>query len=181
MIDPGLIEECRKGDMRNFRELVRETSPLAFSAALRMLGDEEQAKDVVQETMITAWQKIRTIRSAGSYRTWVYKIVINKCYDQLRRMKRKPEKRADEQTWALISNHISSDQPSELENRETAMIINMLTEKLSPKQKTVFVLGELEEMTHEEISSITGMSRMNVKANLHHARKRIGEMIKKYI
>ena len=78
MIDPGLIEECRNGDMRNFRELVRETSPLVFSAALRMLGDEEQAKDVVQETMITAWEKIRTIRSAESYRTWVYKIVINK-------------------------------------------------------------------------------------------------------
>lgn len=181
MIDPGLIEECRNGDMRNFRVLVRETSPMAFSAALRMLGDEEQAKDAVQETMITAWEKIRTIKSAEAYRTWVYRILINKCYDQMRRMKKNPEKRADEHAWSLISNHISSDQPSDLENRETAMIINMLTEKLSPKQKAVFVLGELEEMSHEEIASITGMSRMNIKANLHHARKRIGEMIKKYI
>jgi RNA polymerase sigma-70 factor (ECF subfamily) len=181
MINPELIEDCRKGNMRNFRELIRETSPFAFSAALRMLGDEDQAKDVVQESMIIVWEKIKTVRSADSYRTWVYKIVINKCYDQLRRMKKKPERRADEQTWALISNHISSDQPSELESRETAMIIKMLTERLSPKQKAVFVLGEIEEMTHEEISSITGLSRMNVKANLHHARKRIREMIKKYI
>jgi RNA polymerase sigma factor (sigma-70 family) len=68
-----------------------------------------------------------------------------------------------------------------LENSETAMIINMLTDKLSPKQKTVFVLSDLEEMTNEEISAITGMSRRNIKANLHFARKNISEMIEKYI
>jgi RNA polymerase sigma-70 factor, ECF subfamily len=181
LINQRIIEECRKGNMRNFRELVRESSPFAFSVAFRMLGDAEIAKDVVQETMITTWKKISSVRSSESFKTWLYKIVINKCYDCMRDMKNKPEIRADEQTWTFISNHISSDQVSELENNEIAMIIKALTERLSPKQKAVFILGEIEEMPHEEISAITGMSRTNVKANLHYARKSIGEMIKKYI
>jgi RNA polymerase sigma-70 factor (ECF subfamily) len=61
-----------------------------------------------------------------------------------------------------------------------ALIIKTLTEKLSPKQKAVFVLCDLEDLSHEEISEITGMSRRNLKANLHFARKRIGEMIERY-
>jgi RNA polymerase sigma-70 factor (ECF subfamily) len=181
LVDQELIEECRKGNLQNFRKLIGISSPFAFSVAFRMLGDEETAKDVVQETMITIWSKLKKIKSAESYKTWLYRIVVNKCYDQMRRRKTQKETRADEKTWALISNHISDENPSELENRETAMIINLLTEKLSPKQKSVFILSDLEEMTPEEISAITGMSRSNIKANLHYARKNIGEMIEKYI
>lgn len=146
-----------------------------------MLGDEDQAKDVVQETMVTVWQKLNRIRSAGDYRSWVYRIVINKCYDQLRKKKRRPEFIADELTWSIISNRISVGPSADLENSETASAIRVLTEKLSPKQKAVFVLSELEEMTGDEISEITGMSKTLIKANLHHARKKISEMIEKYL
>ena len=181
MIDHNIIEECRRGNLSYFRQLVGMTSPFAFSVAFRMLGDEELAKDIVQETMITVWQKIGKIKSANSYKMWLYRIVINKCYDQLRRKKQINEYKVDESGWAIISNHISEESVSEMENSETARVINLLTENLSPKQKTIFVLCDLEEMTLEDTSSITGMSKVNVKANLHYARKRINEMIKKYI
>lgn len=181
MIDHNIIEECRKGNLSYFRELVGITSPFAFSIAFRMLGDEELAKDIVQETMITMWQKIGKIKSANSFKMWLYRIVINKCYDQLRRRKKINEYKVDESGWAFISNHISEESVSEMENKETARIINLLTENLSPKQKAVFVLIDLEEMTLDETSSITGMSKVNVKANLHYARERINKMIKKYI
>ena len=181
MIDRTLIEECRSGNLQKFGELVEMTSPFAFSVAFRMLGDEEQAKDAVQETMIRIWQKMNRIKSPDSYKMWIYKIVLNECYDRLRKRKRKLEIRADEQMWAMISNHTSSDQVSEIDYREAARIIDLLTNKLSPAQKTVFVLGDLEEMSNEEISSVTGMSKKNVKANLYHARKRMNELIKKHI
>ena len=109
-----------------------------------MLGDEDQAKDVVQETMVTIWQKLKRIRSAEVYKTWIYRIVMNKCYDQLRRRKRNPEFVADEKTWKLISDSISENPSSELENSETARIINLLCDRLSPKQKAVFVLSDIE-------------------------------------
>jgi len=181
LVDPELIENCRNGNLQSFRKLIGISSPYAFSVAFRMLGDEDLAKDVVQETMVTIWSKLGKIRSAGSFKTWLYRIVVNKCYDQLRRMKKMPEERADDKTWALISNRISDGSDSSLENSETAMIISLMTEKLSPKQKSVFILSDLEEMTPEEISEITGMSRRNIKANLHYARKNIGEMLEKYM
>ena len=181
MIDIKLIEECRGGNLNNFRKLVELTSPFAFSVAFRMLGDEDQAKDVVQETMVTIWQKIKKIKTAEVYKTWIYRIVLNKCYDQLRRKKRNPEFVADEKTWKLISDSISENPSSELENAEIARIVNLLSDRLSPKQKAVFVLSDIEQMSHDEISGITGMSKSGIKSNLHHARKSISEMIEKYL
>ena len=181
MIDIKLIEECRGGNFNNFRKLVGLTSPFAFSVAFRMLGDEDQAKDVVQETMITIWQKLKKIKSAEIYKIWIYRIVVNKCYDQLRKRKRNPEFVADDQTWALISNKISEGPSAVFENKETSRIISILTERLSPKQKAVFILSDLEEMSNDEISEITGISKSAVKANLHYARKNISEKIEKYL
>jgi len=68
LIEKQLIEECRGGNFENFRKLVDITSPFAFSVAFRMLGDEDQAKDVVQESMITIWQKLNRIKSPESYK-----------------------------------------------------------------------------------------------------------------
>jgi RNA polymerase sigma-70 factor (ECF subfamily) len=146
-----------------------------------MLGDEDEAKDVVQETMVTIWQKLKKIKSAEAYKTWIYRVVVNKCYDMLRKRKIKPEFKADEKTWKILSDSISSTHSSELENSETAMIIKALTERLSPKQKAVFVLSDIEQLSHDEISEITGISKSGVKANLHHARKSISVMIEKYL
>ena len=111
----------------------------------------------------------------------MYRIVVNKCYDEMRKRKRNPEFVADEQTWELISNRISEGPSASLENNETSKIIRILTEKLSSKQKAVFVLSELEGMSNDEISGITGISKSAVKANLHHARKTISERIEKYL
>lgn len=181
LIDIELIEECRGGNLQNFRKLVELTSPFAFSVAFRILGDEDQAKDVVQETMISIWQKLKKIRSADVYKTWIYRIVVNKCYDQLRRKKRSPEFVADEKAWKLISDRIAEETSSELENTELTKIIKLLTDRLSPKQKAVFVLSDIEQMSHDEISEITGISKSGIKSNLYYARKSISEMVEKYL
>jgi RNA polymerase sigma-70 factor (ECF subfamily) len=131
--------------------------------------------------MVTIWQKLNKIRSAEVYKTWIYRIVMNKCYDQLRKRKRNPEFIADEKTWKLLSDSICENPSTELENSETAKIINLLSERLSPKQKAVFVLSDIEQMSHDEISEITGMSKPLIKSNLHHARKSISEMVEKYL
>lgn len=181
MIDKELIEECRDGKLQNFRKIINLSSPFAYSVAFRMIGDDEQAKDIVQETMITLWQKLNKIKSAECFKTWLYRIVINKCYDLLRKRKKQKEFRIDDRLWARISDQISSEQHSDLEYQETASIINVLTERLSPVQKAVFVLGALEDMTNDEISEITGISKRNVKANLYYSRRKMTELINKYI
>jgi RNA polymerase sigma-70 factor (ECF subfamily) len=181
LIDLNLIEQCRGGNFNNFRKLVEATSPFAYSVAFRMLGDEDEAKDIVQETMITIWQKLNKIKSAEVYKTWLYRIVVNKCYDHMRKRKRNPEFAADEKTWALICNTVSQAPSAALENEELSQVINILTEKLSSRQKAVFVLCELEGMTNDEVSEITGINKSAVKANLYHARKSISEKLEKYL
>ena len=181
MIDLELIEECRGGNFNNFRKLIELTSPFAYSVAFRMLGNEDQAKDVVQETMVTIWQKLKKIKTAEVYKTWIYRIVVNKCYDEMRMRKRNPEFVTDEKTWELIANSISEGPSAALENGETAKIINMLTEKLSSRQKAVFVLSDLEGMSNDEVSVIIGIGKSAVKANLYYARKSISEKLGKYL
>lgn len=180
MTEHQLIEECRSGNFENFRQLVSISAPFAFSVAFRMVGDEDGAKDIAQETMVTVWQKIGKIKSAEAYRTWLYRIVLNKCYDQLRRLRNNPEFSADEKTWNQLAEIVSGVNPIPLENEDSARILGLLTNRLSPGQKVVFILSEIEEMTHDEIAEITGMSKANIKANLYHARKNISEMVDKY-
>ena len=146
-----------------------------------MLGNEDQAKDVVQETMVTIWQKLKKIKTAEVYKTWIYRIVVNKCYDEIRMRKRNPEFVTDEKTWELIANSISEGPSATLENGETAKIINMLTKKLSSRQKAVFVLSDLEGMSNDEVSVIIGIGKSAVKANLYYARKSISEKLGKYL
>jgi len=144
-----------------------------------MLGDEENARDIVQDTMVIVWQKINKLKSTEAYKTWIYRIVMNRCYDKLRQQKNSPEVRGDDKAWTLIANSVSDRSVSQLENDEISAIIKILTTRLSPKQKAVFVLSELEELSHDEISEVTGMSKSSIKANLFFARKNIYEMIEK--
>jgi RNA polymerase sigma-70 factor (ECF subfamily) len=181
LIEKEVIERCRTGSLHDFKMLVEQISPFTFSVALRITGDEDEAKDIVQETMITLWKTIHKIKSSDSFMPWMYRITVNKCYDVLRRRKRCPEFTVDGKAWEGISNKIFENPVTGFENRDIAKLITLLTEKLSPRQKAVFVLCDLEEMSGEEVAAITGMSRANVKANLYYARKRIGEIIGKHI
>jgi RNA polymerase sigma-70 factor (ECF subfamily) len=181
LIDQETIEQCRKGNPGDFRRLVDISAPVAFSIAFRMIGDEDTATDIVQESMITIWKRIGSIRNTGSYRSWLYRIVLNKCYDEMRRRKRTPESVMDARAWEILSDRMGDSGAAPLENAEIASVVNALSEKLSPKQKAVFILADIEEMSNSEIAAVTGLTPVNVKANLHHARKRIGEMIRKFI
>jgi RNA polymerase sigma-70 factor (ECF subfamily) len=180
-MDIKLIEECRGGNLDSFRELIDQTSPFAYSVAFRLLGDDDQAKDVVQETLIAIWLKLKKIRSAEVYKTWMYRIVVNKCYDQLRKRQRNPECLKDDRTWEIIADKTADKASSALENTDIARVINLLTEKLSPRQKMIFVLSDIEQLSADEILDITGLAKTVVKANLYYARKRISEMLEKYL
>lgn len=87
----------------------------------------------------------------------------------------------DPEGWNIPELFSESNPESKLSNEEIGKIIRLLTNKLSPKQKIVFILSELEGLTHDDISEITGMVKTAVKSNLNHARRNIGQMIEKHI
>ena len=176
-----LILSCINRDESAFRILVDTYSDFAFSVAHRLVNDEEESKDIVQESFISIWKHIGSFRIEKNFSHWLYKIVVNKCYDSLRSKKRMALNSLDQNSHIVADIFSENNPEAQLNNKEIGRIIRLLTKSLSPKQKIVFILGEVEGLSHDDISEITGMQKTSVKSNLHHARIKIRSMIEKYV
>ena len=136
-----------------------------------MLCDEEEAKDMVQETLIRVWQSIRTYNPEKPFTTWIYTIASRLCLDRLKRMSRIVAMPDDE----LVVRRFATESDSQrvLENQEWVSIVRTMAEGLSDKQRLVFTLCQLEGLSSEEAQEITGLDARQVKSNLYVARQTI--------
>ncbi len=175
-----VITACKNGDRDAFRELMNGYSDFAFRVAFRILNEEEESQDVVQESFITVWNKIKSFKIDKNFSNWLYRIVVNKCYDALRKNK-VVMIRPDAQQWEYHKLFSEQDPDRELCNAELGDMIRTLTKNLSPKQKVVFILSELEDLSHDAIAEITGQTKTSIKSNLNHARRYIGGVLKKHL
>ena len=148
-----------------------------FSLALKMVGDEEEAKDVVQETFLRVWQRLGAYDTQRSFTTWLYVIASRLCLDALRNKKRTSPLPADEQVLRHFAADITTQR--QLENREWVSIVRTLADGLSPKQRLVFTLSQLEGLPSQEVEQVTGLSASQVKSNLYVARQTIRERLKR--
>jgi RNA polymerase sigma-70 factor, ECF subfamily len=164
--------------MRAIEEMVEKLSPLAWRISFRILADREAAEDAAQEVMVKVWRNIGQMRDERGFSSWFYRIVVNCCYDEIRRRKKITMIKADDITWGLLSEQFISDNEGETSISGYEEIIRTITSELSPVQKAVFVLSDLEGMDNRQISVITGKSLNSVKSNLHYARKRIMEIVR---
>jgi RNA polymerase sigma-70 factor (ECF subfamily) len=173
------IVKSKAGDMDAFARVVRMSHGYAFRLAFHLLCDEEESKDVVQESFIRVWKNLDRYDVHQKFTTWLYAIVSNLCLDRLRSQRRwrarfvreNPDNRSpDSPDGPLLDDQYS--------NEELASIIRGLTHLLPPKQKLVFALRDLEDLTLEEVAEITTMAVGTVKVNLHYARRTIREYLK---
>lgn len=161
--------------------LVDNYADFAFSVAFRIMNDEDESNDIVQESFITVWSKIEGFNPEHNFSNWFYRIVVNKCYDVLRKKKRNQLVYPEAGNWDIPDIYSEHNPDTKLNNKETGKMIRLLTNQLSRKQKVIFVLSELEGLSREDIAEITGMTRTSIKSNLFHARRKIGKLIEKYI
>jgi len=166
-----IISRCQQGDREAFRWVVETHQRMVFSLALKMLCDEEEAKDMVQETFIRVWQSIRSYDPQKTFSTWVYTIASRLCIDRLKRVRRIVALPSDE--MALRRFATDGDNQLELENREWVSIVRTIAEGLSDKQRLVFTLCQLEGLSSAEVEQITGLDARQVKSNLYVARQTI--------
>jgi RNA polymerase sigma-70 factor (ECF subfamily) len=171
-----IIECIRNGDRTAFRKLVTMYQQPAYRLAFRILGNEEEARDAVQECFIKVWQKIGSFDTSRAFIPWMSRILANTSLDRLRTIKRHTTIPIE-----MVSRKLEAmqqlDSTTLANNQELAILIKGLSEMLPEKQKLVFVLRDIEGMTSEEVESITELTETSVKSNLYHARKRVREQL----
>ena len=170
-IEHDIISRCQQGDREAFRWVVQTHQRMIFSLALKMLCNEEEAKDMVQETFIRVWQSIRNYDVQKTFSTWVYTIASRLCLDRLKRIRRITALPDDEQALRRFAS--DGDDLLALENKEWVSIVRTLAEGLSSKQRLVFTLCQLEGLPSNEVEQITGLDAKQVKSNLYVARQTI--------
>jgi RNA polymerase sigma-70 factor (ECF subfamily) len=173
-----IIERVKKGDQDAFRKLVEEYRQQAFSMAFRIICDEEEARDIVQDSFIKIWQKIGTYDMSMKFLTWLYRIVANSAIDRMRQIKRHNMVNLENAIGKIDLQNLDIAR-SEADNKETARLIRLLAEGLPEKQQIVFILRDLEGIDSPEVRKILNMSETSIKSNLYHARIAIREKLLK--
>lgn len=177
--DQHIIGRALAGDGPAFRHLVEKHQGFVYRLAYRFVGTVGDAEDITQEAFIRLWKNLHRYKPEIKVTTWLYKIVTNLCLDFLKsRNNRSNTRMRDVNDHVGMSSDLTADQS--LITEELQVAVEKLTAELSPKQKAVFVLRDLEEVEMADIAQILSMDSGQVKSNLYYARKKIGEMITVY-
>lgn len=175
-----LITRSCNRDENAFRRLVESHQAMIYTLCFRLLCDEEDARDAVQETFIKVWLNLPGFDVSRRFSTWVYAIATNYCYDRLKSRNNKPVSRIPAEELSEVFQSGNGDALDQLIDRETGRLIASLTEQLSPKQKTVFTLSDLEGLDTTQIQQITGFTIVQIKSNLYLARQVLRKQLNKY-
>lgn len=175
----SIIQKAIDGDTLAFRQIVEQLQGFAYAVSYRFTGNEEDAEDIVQEAFIRLWNNLHKYKPEVKLSTWLYKIITNLCLDFLksRSMKERRNHVDIQSQLNLNSNHKTDDA---LNAQQLHLIIQEAASELTPAQKAVFILRDLEQLTVEEVSEILSMSAGNIKSNLYYARQQVGNVLKKY-
>jgi RNA polymerase sigma-70 factor (ECF subfamily) len=171
--DLELIQEVRNGRREAFTELMRRYQQRVYWVARRIVGTHADADDVAQEAFIKAYQNLGDFRGDSSFFTWLYRIAVNLSLNHVRKHQVMGYLRQSD----LLSRVLpaASNQGDEIERQETEEKLQRVIEHLPEKQKAVFVLRFFDELDYEEISGILKTSVGGLKANYHHALRKVRE------
>ena len=175
-----LIARSKEGDPGAFRQLVEYYQGYAYALAARLLADEDDARDVVQESFIRVWKHLAKYDPRARFTTWLYRIVTNLSYDRIKADNRRARvivPRSDE-IMASVQELVRSTEEV-MQSEQALKEINDLAGDLPPKQRIVFVLRDLHDLSIREVTEITGIPSGSVKTNLYHARQAIRERMEK--
>ncbi|MEU0685522.1 RNA polymerase sigma factor [Streptomyces uncialis] len=170
--DALLAVRAREGDEEAFETLVHRHGPLLLNLATRMLGDRAEAEDAVQDAFVSAWRRLPEYRGDAAFRTWMYRIVTNRCLNVLRA--RRPSAPLDAVAEPPAPEHEGS--PARTAESHAAMRdLAVALTRLSPEQRACWVLRELHDQSYEEIAEAVGISRQAVRGRIFRARRQLTE------
>ena len=177
--DAALVRAIQAGDMAAFDQMVVKHKDKLFNMVYWFLGDYQEANDCSQDIFIKVFKSIKKFRSESSFSTWLYRIAINTCKNRLKssayRWKKKtvPLENPESSEDGNLSYKIQNNSPSpanELEKKERLMMIQKAINALPQEQNRVIVLRDIQGLSYQEISDITGLNLGTVKSRLARAR-----------
>jgi RNA polymerase sigma-70 factor (ECF subfamily) len=181
-----LIQNAQEGDLEAFNRLVLAYQDALFNTALRILGDEDMAADATQEAFVSAFRAIKSFRG-GSFKAWLLRTVTNACYDELRRLKRRPTTplepdredgdEIDSPRW-LADPSLSPEQ--ELEADELEHAIQHCLQALPVEFRSVVVLADIQGLDYKEVSIAIRVPLGTIKSRLARARLRLRECLQDF-
>lgn len=181
MSEESLVQQAQKGDIVAFNSLVVQHQEMVFNVAYRIMGDPAVAEDVAQETFISAYRNLGVFRG-GSFKSWLIRIATNRCYDELRRHKRRPQTSLDaimdeNESFAFLRS--PTDGPETHRQRtELVLAIERCLQDLPDDQRIVTVLSDVEGYDYQEIATITRATLGTVKSRLSRARARLRDCLR---
>jgi len=180
--DEQLVKAAKRGDMAAFEELVGRHRDKIYARAFSMMRNEDEAVDLSQEAWVKSWQRLKQFQGDSSFGTWMTRIVINLCLDQLRRRKRQRaesiEEMSEESGGVERQMPVVVVNPTErLERAELRRRIDQALAQLSHEHRTVLILHEFEEMEYKEIARTMECSIGTVMSRLFYARRKMAVLL----
>jgi RNA polymerase sigma-70 factor (ECF subfamily) len=174
--DRPIIEEIRNGRPRRFAVLVDRHKDRALTLAIRMVGNREEAEELVQDSFIRAFRSLAEFRGDARFGTWFYRIVYNIC---LTKVMRRPGRAAiaemegqeEDGLGEVAAPEEETDALKRLEDAEFGTLLRRAIDRLPENQRTAITLFYVQEMTYEEIAEVTGQPMGSVKTHLFRGRE----------
>ncbi len=168
----SLIQLCRKGDEKAQYEVYRSYSKAMYNVAIRLTSDRETAQDILQESFVKAFQEIEKLNDENAFGGWLKKIVINRCFDEIRRKKHVFDFEMITEKHAEIAEEI--DETVDIE------VVHLMIKKLPGGAREILVLRAIEGLKFGEIAEQLGITESTAKTQFFRAKQLLAKMINKW-
>jgi RNA polymerase sigma-70 factor (ECF subfamily) len=172
----ALAAAAGKGDRKAFERLVVTTSPGVYALAMRLVGNEHDASDVVQETYLRAFRSIDRFRGDAAVTTWLYRIAANCSSTHLTRRSRTRHFPLDDD-MAIVETRLDRDPEAAVSASLDRAALVAAIASLPTSLRTVVVLRDIYDLPHEAIAAELGISRAAAKVRLHRGRRRLRDLL----
>lgn len=179
-----LVKKSQSGDVESFELLIGSYDKRAYNIAYRVMGNEEDAKDMAQEALIKVFRSLKDFKGQSSFSTWLYRIVTNVCLDELRRKKNEKYVSMDS-TIQTDSGELNMELCSDKETPEIVYerveqreLIKNAIRELNEEYRSAIVLRDIQGFSYDEISSILDCSLGTVKSRINRARTMLRDKLK---
>ncbi len=177
-----LIEKIKKGDIRSFETLISKYQLYAYNIAYRLMNNEEDAKDVTQESLIKIYKSIKDFNNKSNFSTWLYRIVINSCHDELRKRKQNTislhqQNQMDSSEYQIHISDNSLNPEKILEKKERERIVQESINELPLPNKTIIILRDIQGFSYDEITQIINEPLGTIKSRISRSRNMLKQIL----